>query len=310
MRPPEIMRHEFRAMNTDCLIAVPAANGNATEQISAAEGTIRDYESRFSRFLPWSDLMQLNNSPATEVPVTGELALILGRALWYARLTDGVFDPVVLTDLQSIGYDRSFEELPARTEAAPAGLRRFCWTDIEVDGPRRVVLRPSGALLDLGGFAKGAAADEAFARLAPQAAALVDLGGDIRAGGEPEEERGWFIGLDDGEGQIRDVVELNCGAVATSSTAKRRWMNGASPVHHVIDPRTGRPARSGARQCSVLADTAEHAEVGAKVGLILGPGSLSENDGIARELGVRGFAWITEAGKYQATPGWTSACVN
>jgi thiamine biosynthesis lipoprotein len=80
-------------------------------------------------------------------------------------------------------------------------------------------------------------------------------------------------------------------------------------VHHIIDPRTGQPAFSGAVQCTAIADTAEHADVAAKVGLILGVGSLSEDDEMSRALGLRGMAWVAADGGYQSTPGWRSHVV-
>jgi thiamine biosynthesis lipoprotein len=97
--------------------------------------------------------------------------------------------------------------------------------------------------------------------------------------------------------------------VATSSVRKRRWLNDGAAVHHLIDPRTGLPAASGAAQCSAIADTAEHAEVAAKVGLIVGASSLDEDHALGRALGVRGIAWITRNGEYVASAGWKSHAV-
>ena len=100
---------------------------------------------------------------------------------------------------------------------------------------------------------------------------------------------------------------LRDGAVATSSLRKRRWVHNGEAVHHIIDPRSGQPARSGALQCSVIADTTEHAEVAAKVGFIRGPGFLHERSELGKALGVRGIAWLTLGGDVSAHLGLEEA---
>jgi thiamine biosynthesis lipoprotein ApbE len=79
-------------------------------------------------------------------------------------------------------------------------------------------------------------------------------------------------------------------------------------VHHIIDPRTGAPAHSDVVQCSVIADTTEHAEVAAKLGVVLGSRSFSERDDVGVVLGLRGVAWITQDSDYFSTAGWRQSC--
>ncbi len=301
-----MIRREFRAMNTDCLLLVhPRAGFDAEAAIGRAEASVHEYEERFSRFLPSSELTRLNEDLRECVPVSRDLAGLLDRALGYARLTDGVFDPVVLADMISIGYDRSFERMSGESPAAELNPRvRFRWTDVHVDVQRRLVARPPGAMIDLGGIAKGAAADAAMAELMRHHGALVDLGGDIRTNGSPDDAHLWLVAMEDGDGATRDTVGLSSGAIATSSVRKRRWMNNGMAVHHILDPRTGRPASSDAQQCSAIAETAEEAEIVAKVGLILGVSAIDEHSRIGRALRVRGLAWLGSDGASVSTTGW------
>jgi len=224
-----------------------------------------------------------------------------------------VFDPLVLQELETLGYDRSFEEVSSRVHTALAlATRPVHWALVQVDPALGVVTRPLGARIDLGGVAKGAAADAAMAELASFPGALVDLGGDIRVHGEPDDADSWVVAVDDPTRPLLaslDYLKLRDGAVATSSISKRRWTRNGSTVHHIIDPRTGGPALSGVVQCTAIADTGEHADVAAKVGLILGVGSLSEDDEMSRALGLRGMAWVTAEGGYQSTLGWRSYVV-
>lgn len=304
-----MIRREFRAMNTDCLVLTSVDDAAGEYDVSRAVAVVDCYERRYSRFIAESELSGLNNDTRDEVPVSRQLAAMLSRALYYAGITNGVFDPVVVSELCSLGYDRSFELVGSSIGAPAAPVRRgYSWRNVYVDRATNVVSRPVGAMIDFGGLAKGAAADAALAQLVHFDGALVDLGGDIRAHGEPDSARTWNIGYDDVRGARLEVLRVENAAVATSSTSKRRWTHGGELVHHIIDPRTGKSAESDVVQCSVIADTTEHAEVAAKVGLILGAHSLSELDDISVVLGVRGVAWITRENEYVSTPGWRASC--
>src|SRR5207302_10005601 len=106
------------------------------------------------------------------------------------RATSGRFDPAIIDALQQAGYDRSFELIdasgppPARA-SAPGAAPGFGRIDIDVDGSR--VRVPHGVRLDLGGLGKGLAADLLARGLVDRGArtALVSMGGDLRARGEP-----------------------------------------------------------------------------------------------------------------------------
>ena len=310
-----MLRYSMRAMNTDCLLILHA-NGASDKRAGSAAliraaARVKEYERTFSRFQPGSGLSRLNKGPSDRVQVSADLAALLTRALEYARVTGGVFDPLVLGDIEALGYDRTFEEVSSRGHSPlPVAARaRTPWTMVQVDAALGVVTRPPGARVDLGGVAKGAAADAALAELGSFPGALIDLGGDIRAHGQPDDADGWIVAVDEPASQpvtSLDYLKLRDGGVATSSVARRRWTRNGTTVHHIIDPRTGQPACSGVVQCTAIADSAEHADVAAKVGLILGVGSLSEDGETSRALGLRGMAWVTADGAYQCTEGWRS----
>ena len=310
-----MLRHSMRAMNTDCLLILHADDEGAGEAaLIRAAARVEEYERTFSRFRPESGLSRLNEDSSDRVQVSAEVAALLARALEYARLTGGVFDPLVLGDLEALGYDRTFEEVSSRGHTRHLVAERPAhWTLVQVNARLGVVSRPPGARIDLGGVAKGAAADAAMAELASFPGALVDLGGDIRTHGQPDDADDWFVAVDEPAGPhvpSLDYLMLRDGAVATSSVRRRQWTLDGSTVHHIIDPRTGQPARSGVVQCTAIADTAEHADVAAKVGLILGAGSLSEDGEVSsRGLGLRGMAWVTADGGYQCTAGWKSCAL-
>ena len=299
---------QMAAMGTDCLLILHGPSEEVGEAaLARAAERVRQYEERFSRFRPDSELSRLNESPQEQVPVDAELGGLLARSVEYARISGGLFDPVVLDDLVALGYDRTFEEVRTQThEKAVARGPRFRWRDISVDAEARSVARPLGARIDLGGIAKGAAVDAAMVELSGYPGALVDVGGDIRVTGRPDDADFWIIAVEDGQNGDGTLgcIRLRDGAVATSSLRKRRWVHNGEAVHHIIDPRSGQPADSGVLQCSVIADTTEHAEVAAKVGFIRGPGLLHEHSELGKSLGVRGIAWLTLGGEFRRTSGW------
>jgi FAD:protein FMN transferase len=119
-------------------------------------------------------------------------------------------------------------------------------------------LRP-GASIDLGGIAKGWLADRLAADIGSNC--VVNLCGDLFARGGGEMDDGWPVGMGG-----KTVLLLDMGA-ATSGTQKRSW---GPELHHLIDPRTGLPARTDLSETSVIARTAADAEIYAKTALLLG----------------------------------------
>jgi len=126
---------------------------------------------------------------------------------------------------------------------------------------RSAALAP-GAALDLGGIAKGALADILIDELGDNA--VCNLGGDLGVRGAGPEGDGWHIGLCDGS-----LVALRDSAVCTSGISKRRW---GHSMHHLIDPRTGMPAKTDLAEVSVVTDSALRGEVYAKTAVLLGAG--------------------------------------
>jgi thiamine biosynthesis lipoprotein len=117
--------------------------------------------------------------------------------------------------------------------------------------------------LDLGGTAKGWSADIAARLLGRLGPSVVDIGGDIAIGGRAREP--WPIAVANPNGsEPVDVVMLMRGGIATSGRDFRRWRRGAVEQHHIIDPRTGAPAKTDVWTATVIATSALDADVTAK----------------------------------------------
>jgi thiamine biosynthesis lipoprotein len=221
---------------------------------------------RLTRFDERSELVRLNRDPRSAVPVGATLTGALEWAREASALTDGLVDVTLLA-----------ERVAAETGTTTSVSADRRW-DLIRRGPRAVVRRAAGVGLDLDGVAKGWLADRALRLLAGFQGAIVDADGDIAirvAAGDAVD-----VGISDPakRGQLLAVVRLPGGSsgasygVATSGTSVHRWpahgTDGAA--HHLIDPRTARPAVTDVVQATVVTRTAASAEALAKAALIVG----------------------------------------
>ncbi len=264
----------FAAMGSEAHVLLPS---DRSDVITPVRELFADWEARLSRFLPDSELSRLNARPGEPVVVGRLLFDAIWAAVAAARATDGIFDPTLLLQLRRIGYAMSFERMPeAAAAVAEAPRPGGDWRDIALDRRSRTVVLPSGCALDLGGIAKGMAADAALdlVRARGVGTALVSAGGDLRVLGLPPGARAWQVLVgDDASGE---VVPLVRGALATSGSKRRAWAQDGIPRHHLLDPRTGEPAVSDLGEVTVAASTCEIAEVAATVAFALGSHSGGE----------------------------------
>ncbi len=236
-------------------------------------GWFLDWEACLSRFRPESELSQLNQQAGRPVAVSETLWAVLQAALAAARQTDGLITPTVLPALEAAGYVRPFHELNAfQTPQVLKTCEVSLAENIQLDLATRKIHIPPNMRLDLGGFAKGWAADEAARRLASTAPTLVDAGGDIAVSGPRRDGSAWPVGIGHPQNapQQAAVFPLASGGLATSGRNYRKWMKDGRPQHHLIDPRTGQPAHTDVLTASVAAASALAAEVAAKMALLLG----------------------------------------
>jgi thiamine biosynthesis lipoprotein len=269
----------FHAMNTN--IEVIACT--FSRQMNDAERALRRVKETFitlertlSRFDPDSELSKLNVSSGSAFKASGVLFNIVKMALDASSATKGIFDPTVLPALIDAGYERSFEELAPQRKTSPARVmskHQRNWRNIFMDPASSTINLPLGVSLDLGGIGKGWAVDHACQYLTLFPGYAIDAGGDIRVGGKQAAGIPWMIGVDDPflEGHDLTVLQLNEGAICTSTKTRRKWKLANSWKHHLIDPRTMRPAESPVAEVTIAAESAARAEIIAKTALILGP---------------------------------------
>lgn len=250
----------------------------AAAAFAQAEALFADNERALSRFLPDSELMQLNACSGQWVVVSDLLWREVSLAVEMAWQTDGRFDPTLLNALAQAGYDRSFELIGDGGNCRWLEPEVFYgrWAEIELDAIRQAVWLPAGVQLDLGGIAKGDTAQQVLSFLQPVGPCLVDAGGDLVAGAAPVGFLGWPVALGrPGANEFDETNDLATfwlanGALATSGVDYRSWVQAGRLVHHLINPRTGQPANTDVLTATVLAHDAAVAEAWATATLISG----------------------------------------
>jgi thiamine biosynthesis lipoprotein len=234
-----------------------------------------------SRFRADSELSRVNASSGRPTAVSEMFARALELAMRAAELTDGAVDPTVGRALELAGYDRDWESLAAHREQPETAGRplvlsahvRSGWRTIALDRRALTVRVPRGIGLDLGATAKAWVADRAAAAAAraSECGALVSVGGDIATAGQAP-AGGWRIRVTDDHRRDPSApgqtVSIHSGGLATSSTSVRRWSQRGRAMHHIIDPRTGQPARSGWRTVSVAAASCADANIAATAAIV------------------------------------------
>lgn len=275
MPEPSITVATARALGTGVQLAV--TEGRVLEQAMAIVlEWLDELDRAASRFRPDSELSRLQQRPGEPVTVSPLLARVLAVALDVAAMTDGIVDPTVGSSMEAIGYDRDFAQVQTATPAEPGGaVPAPGWASVRLDRAGATVALPRGVHIDVGSSAKAFAADEtaALASAATGAGVLVNLGGDIAVSGPPP-PGGWLVRVTDDHAASPEApgqtVAIHEGGLATSSTTVRAWTAGATPMHHIVDPRTGRPAAVVWRTVSVTAMTCVLANAASTAAIVLG----------------------------------------
>ena len=293
------MSTTFRALGTT--VVVVTADGDSESAARAAvERELDAIDRACSRFRADSELARVNRDAGEPVAIGALLLEALEVAVEAARRSGGLVDPTVGRALRTAGYDATFRVVAARD--ADTFRARFSrapgWESIELDRTTSTVRIPAGVELDLGATAKALACDRAAAAAAAVAgASLVSVGGDVAvAGAAPD--RGWAVRVTDDHAAPPDApgqtVAISTGGLATSSTTVRRWRSGAAELHHILDPRTGRPASSPWRTVSVAATTCVDANVASTAAFLVddAPAWLEARSLPARLVSVTGASTV------------------
>ena len=273
-------RIDFQVMGTNffCLVV-----GGNNEICDAVYQFANELETKWSRYIPTSELMQINNNPESMIQVSDATLRLVNEMKNGFEVTQGIFSGNILGELIDLGFANSRINPENVTNWQARAKSVADLSDVEIDLQNKSVSVPSGVALDSGGIGKGLAAD-LMSDYAMQLGAMgiaVFAGGDVAVKGMAPDAAGWKVNISD-PGDVDkfiDTISLSRGGLATSSPMGWRIKD----AHHIIDPRTHKSSDSDVLQATIIAQNASQAEVLAKMCVILG-----SHEGISRidSLGV------------------------
>lgn len=247
---------EFSSKSTelfamDTVMTLTAYGPNAQAGLDAAAAEIQRLDQLFSISSESGDIFRVNRDGSGTL--SADSASLLQSALNFAAETGGLFEPTIEPVMQAWGFTTKNYRVPSDEELKEllthVDYRKVSLSDAKVS-------LPQGMQLDLGGIAKGftsARVMDVF-RKAGVSSGIISLGGNVQALGTKPDKSPWRVGIQD-PNNLNDtfaVVEVADEAVITSGAYQRFFEQDGKTYHHIIDPRTGRPADSGLTSVSII----------------------------------------------------------
>jgi thiamine biosynthesis lipoprotein len=240
--------------------------------VSAAFDEVSRLERLMSNFMPETELSRINQQAgAAPVAVSRELLWVIGRSLFFSRLSDGAFD----ISFASVGKLWNFRAGVIPDPAAVKAQLPFVdYRQIRVDQEHSTVFLPAREMeIGLGGIGKGYAMDRAMAVLNAHGVrnAMVMAGGDTLIRGTNGDDF-WRVGLRDPDKAdgILAVLPLDDQAISTSGDYERFFVKDGVRYHHILDTTTGYPATQS-RSVTILAPDAVTSDALSTTVFVLGP---------------------------------------
>ncbi len=266
-------RRNIITMSTRLDLMLPAGPGadSATEKVREV---FEQVALRANEWRPESPLSAVNTAAGgAAVAVPADVRALLHKGLRLGERTGGAFD-VTWAALWGMWDFRAKESRPPDPAESAKRITLVDWRAVEIDDKAGTVrLKRAGMKLGLGGIAKGWALDRAAEALSSDGVGtfMMSAGGQVRVAGG-RSGRPWRVGIRDPRGSPSDyfaIIELSEGNVSTSGDYERFFIYKGLRYHHILDPRTGQPARD-LRSATVLAASGTDADALSTAFMVMG----------------------------------------
>ncbi len=250
---------------------------------------LREIHARISVNVPSSEVDAVSAaSGKSPVKVTDDILLVAQRALFFSQVSDGLFDPTVGPLIKVWKINKEHPDVPAQADI-DAARALVNWHDLVLDPAKKTLfLKRAGMQLDLGGVAKGYAADEMVRILTERGvkSAIIDLGGNIYAMGNGRDGTAWRIGIQNPDAERGDplgIARVVNKTVVTSGVYEHYFIKNGRRYHHIMDTRTGYPTENGVESATVISDKSVDADGLATTLICMGT---KQGIALAEKLGV------------------------
>ena len=232
------------------------------------------------------------------VKVSQDTLVVIERAIYFGQISDGVFDPTILPVAELWAAAQEEKQVPSPVEITKA-LELVDYEQVDINHDEGTVYLPEkGMGIDLGAIAKGYAVDKMAEILCSTGAErfLINAGGNVYAGGSKPDNTLWQIGVTDPRNpeDIIGVMPAENLAIVSSGDYRRFFTIDGVRYHHIIDPRTGYPAKAS-HGTTVFLPSSTDADALSTTLFILGPDE-SAGEGILSKFAGIGVIFVSQDG--------------
>ena len=256
------------------------------EAMQAAVERCNFFESKFSRTIEGSDVWNINHACGAAVDVEPETAECIAKALEYSKVSDGLFDITIGAVSSLWDFVEGVKPDDSEIQAALPHVNYEC---VGVEG-NTVQLADPDAMIDLGGIAKGYIADDLVKLFKEHAceSATINLGGNAVVLGTKPDGSLWKVGVQDPNAArnaaVLGYLECSDKSVVTSGLYERHFTKDGTDYYHILDPKTGYPAKTDLIATSVISDASVDGDAYATMLFLMGHDAalqfLNETEGI------------------------------
>jgi len=271
-------QQQLYALGSTCFLTIVSDESEARVYhiFASLVGQIADFENRYSRFLADSELTIFNQQAGHKTVVSPGFLKLLKTVQQLSKQTDGLYNPFILPALQNSGYIGSWPN-PEQSQPNTDYRSRNVMSANSLEIGDKWARIPENSAIDLGGIGKGYLLDALAQSLQGHnlQGYWLSLGGDILCAGHDQDSQPWKVAIQNATNRHDTVENITNStgevmAIATSGVIKRRGDHNGLAWHHIIDPRTGRPAKTNILTVTAVAKQATIADVFAKCILIAG----------------------------------------
>ena len=237
----------------DTVIDITAYGEKAQKAIDEAAKVIRNLDKLFSVTNEKSDVYKLNNAKGELLLLNSDTysLLTIAREIYY--LTNQNFDITIYPVMKLWGFTTDSYKVPSQDEIEAELEKVNCSNIFFLD--KDIACLENGAQIDLGGIAKGYAADKAAQAMKDAGIeyGIITIGGNVRTVGTKPSGEDFTVGIQDPESEnYFAVINTGEGSVITSGAYQRNFTENGKTYHHIIDPRTGYPSDSDAVSVTII----------------------------------------------------------
>lgn len=233
--------------------------GDGEEAIEEAIDKLNYIEDNMSAFKENSDIGKINSSKGETVLVSKDSFDLIRKTIEYSDITEGAFDPTIRPLVKLWGIGAKDDYIPEKNEIIEE-LKLVNYKDIQFNiNNRSIRLKNKKQSIDLGGIAKGYAADEVKSIFTKNGikSAIIDLGGNVFVMGNKIDNTPWNVGVQDpykNRGEYVGYLKLKDKSIVTSGYYEKYFEKDGECFHHIIDPKTGYPSDSIIVSATIVSD--------------------------------------------------------